>query len=292
MEAEQPVPMDPIEPSTGIHKIIDLSKYSTLTKLLCVTGYVLRFITNLRDSTTKQTGPLSVKELNTAQFRWILNCQQQQFPREIQHLKSDLCKKKRPPLVRQLQLFLDDKGYLCCGGRIHNAPVSKTTKFPYLLPSRHTLTTLIVLAAHVTQLHSGVNHTVTALRQKFWITSARRYVRSVLRSCVTCKRVCGKPYSTPDPPPLPKLRTQLAPPFTVTGVDFTGALYVRTKSGEEKAYICLFTCANTRAIHLEVVSDLSEESFLQAFRRFVSRRSLPVTMISDNASTYLSQPVK
>ena len=103
-----------------------------------------------------------------------------------------------------------------------------------------------------------------------------------------CKRVCGKPYSTPDPPPLPKSRTQLAPPFTVTGVDFTGALYVRTKTGEEKAYICLFTCANTRAIHLEIVSDLSEESFLQAFRRFVSRRSLPVTMISDNASTYLS----
>ena len=71
-------------------------------------------------------------------------------------------------------------------------------------------------------------------------------------------------------------------------MDFTGALYVRTKDGEEKAYICLFTCANSRAIHLEVVSDLLEESFLQAFRRFVSRRSLSVTMISDNASTYLS----
>ena len=176
-------------------------------------------------------------------------------------------------------------GYLRCGGRIHNAPVSSTTKFPYLLPSQHALTSFIVLTAHATQLHGGVNHTVTALRQKFWITSARRYVRSILR---TCKRVCGKPYSTPDPPPLPKLRTHLAPPFTVTGVDFTGALYVRTKTGEEKAYICLFTCTNTRAIHLETVSDLSEESFLQAFRRFVSRRSLPVTMISDNASTYLS----
>ena len=288
MNSDQPGPMDPTEPLTGIHKIIDLSKYSTLTKLLRVTSYVLRFINNLRDSTTKQTGPLSVKELNTAQFRWVLNCQQQQFPREVQHLKSDRRNKRCPTLVRQLQLFLDDMGYLRCGGRIHNAPVSNTTKFPYLLPSRHALTTLIVLAAHATQLHGGVNRTVTALRQTFWITSARRFIRSVLRTCVTCKRVCGKPYSTPDPPPLPKSRTQLAPPFTVTGVDFTGALYVRTKSGEEKAYICLFTCANTRAIHLEVVSDLSEESFLQAFRRFVSRRSLPETMISDNASTYLS----
>ena len=226
--------------------------------------------------------------MNTAQFKWILNCQRQQFPREIQYLKLNQRSKKRPPLVRQLQLFLDEKGYVRCGGRIHNAPVNNTTKFPYLLPSRHTLTTLIILATHTTQLHGGVNRTVTALREKFWIISARRYVRSVIRTCVTCRKVCGKPYSKPDPPPLPKSRAQLAPPFTVTGVDFTGTLYVRTKGEEAKAYICLFTCANSRAIHLEVVSDLSQESFLQAFRRFVSRRSLPVIMISDNATTYLS----
>ena len=54
-EVEQPVPMDPTEPHTGIHKIIDLSRYSTLTKLLRVTGYVLRFINNLRDSTARNT---------------------------------------------------------------------------------------------------------------------------------------------------------------------------------------------------------------------------------------------
>ena len=55
-------------------------------------------------------------------------------------------------------------------------------------------------------------------------------------------------------------------PFTVTGVDFTGALYVRAPERENKVYICLFTCANTRAVHLEVVNDVSEETFLQTFR--------------------------
>ena len=60
IESEQPAPMDPTRPHTGIHKIIDLSKYSTLTKLLRVTSYVLRFITTLRDPTAKQTGPLNV----------------------------------------------------------------------------------------------------------------------------------------------------------------------------------------------------------------------------------------
>ena len=61
----------------------------------------------------------------------------------------------------------------------------------------------------------------------------------------------------PDPPPQPKSRRQLAPPFIITGMDFMRALYVCTKGQEAKVYICLFTCANTRAVHPEVVNDLS-----------------------------------
>jgi len=57
------------------------------------------------------------------------------------------------------------------------------------------------------------------------------------------------------PPPLPKIRVTEAPPFTITGVDFTGALFVKEGDQEKKVYICLFTCAVTRAVHLEVVGD-------------------------------------
>jgi transposase InsO family protein len=54
-------------------------------------------------------------------------------------------------------------------------------------------------------------------------------------------------------------------------------------------YICLFTCASTRAVHLEVVTDLAVPTFIsEAFRRFASRKSLPKVLISDNASTYQS----
>ena len=88
--------------------------------------------------------------------------------------------------------------------------------------------------------------------------------------------------------PLPKVRLQDTPPFTVPGIDFTGALYVRQNYTEGKVYICLFTCATTRAVHLEVVMNLSVETFLLAFRRFSSRKSLPQVVMSDNASTYLS----
>ena len=52
--------------------------------------------------------------------------------------------------------------------------------------------------------------------------------------------------------------------------------------------ICLFTCACTRGVHLEVVSDITIDSFLLAFQRLASCKSLPSHMISDNASTYLA----
>ena len=67
-----------------------------------------------------------------------------------------------------------------------------------------------------------------------------------------CSRVTGRPYAAPDPPPLPKMQVQDKQPFTVTKVDFTAALHVRNKTGDEKAYICFFTCATTQAVHLEV----------------------------------------
>ena len=58
-------------------------------------------------------------------------------------------------------------------------------------------------------------------------------------------------------------------PFTVTGIDFMGALYVQMNGVESKVYICLFTCATTRGVHLEIVMDLTTDTFLLALRRFI-----------------------
>lgn len=116
----------------------------------------------------------------------------------------------------------------------------------------------------------------------------RQYVRKLFRRCVTCRKLKGTPYNAPDPPPLPKIQTQQSEPFSVTGVDYAGPLYVKQNNREIKSYICLFTCAVTRAVHLEVVTDFTERSFIQAFRRFASRKSSPRLMISDNASTFIA----
>ena len=272
---------------TGISNIVTITCYSSINKLLAVTAYVLRFIHNLSKQHTRLTGPLSVSELQSARKLWISSSQHSCFKDELSYLlkrNQHHC----PTLVKQLRLFLDKSNLIRCGGRIHNAPVSEMAKFPYLLPPRHTLTNMIIQQTHKKLNHAGVNVTVTALRQVFWIPTIRQRVKTQLRQCVVCNRLMGKPYQAPDPPPLPRVRVQASQPFSITGVDFTGALYVRDSTGERKVYICLFTCACTRAVHLELVCDLSVDSFLLAFRRFVSRKSLPTQMISDNASTYLA----
>ena len=276
----------PTIPQPGLHQIIDITRYSKLAHLYRTTAYVLRFINNTRKASQKENGVITVTELNTAQKLWIKSAQEQVFANELVDLKSKST--KRLPLVRQLRLQLNKDGLIFCGGKIHNAPLSHLTKFPLLLPKKHYSTQLIIRDIHEKHCHAGTNSTVTYLREMYWIPAARQCVRYILKQCVVCNKVSGTHYRAPDPPPLPKHRVQMMNPFSVTGVDFTGALYIRTTNGEDKVYICLFTCANTRAVHLEVVSDLSEETFLQAFRRFASRKSLPQLMVSDNASTFMA----
>jgi len=92
----------------------------------------------------------------------------------------------------------------------------------------------------------------------------------LLRKCVTCHKTSGKAYPIPESPPLLKARTTEGKPFEVTGMDFTRALYTRDCGTESKAYLCLFTCGLSRAVHMEVVQDLSVETFLQALQRFAA----------------------
>ena len=147
---------------------------------------------------------------------------------------------------------------------------------------------MIIHSVHKQLFHAGTNATLTAIRQRFWIPTARQRIKSQLRRCVICCKHSGKLYQTPDPPPLPQIRTCASIPFTITGIDFTGALYVWNNHTEEKVYICLFTCTTSHAIHLKVVTDLTVVTFLLAFRRFTGCRSLPQIVVSDNASIYLA----
>ena len=97
--------------------------------------------------------------------------------------------------------------------------------------------------------------------------------QAVIRKCVTCKKMDSVACPVVRPPDLLTTRVSDDPPFSHTGVDFVGPLYVRSpdeSTSSMKIYICLFTCASTQAVHLELVVDLNVSSFLLAFCQFTS----------------------
>ena len=135
------------------------------------------------------------------------------------------------------------------------------------LDSEHHLATLIVRDAHDRVQHNGVSETLTELRDKYWIVRGLSFVRKVIDRCVTCRRFEGRQHYPPPPLPLPAFRVREAPAFTYTGVDYAGPLFIKSvnSSGESKVWICFYTCCIVRAIHLEVVPDLTAQSFIRCY---------------------------
>ena len=155
----------------------------------------------------------------------------------------------RKQLVRQLLFFLDDNGVIRFGKRVHNAPVSKSTKFLLLLPPEDPFTELDISDTHVNQLYACASSTLNLARLRYWIRAGRQHAKKAINHCVTCKTMIGLPYNIPDPSLLPKKRHTQVVPFNVTDVDSTRALalYIREARALEKDYICFFTCATTRS---------------------------------------------
>ena len=91
------------------------------------------------------------------------------------------------------------------------------------------------------------------LRERFWIISLRKICKQIISECVVCQRHKAK-YMQCESPPLPLDRVRDSVVFETTGVDYAGLLYTREGT---KAWICLFTCAVYRAVHLELASSLS-----------------------------------
>ena len=268
--------------SKGLSTIVCCENFSRLQRLLRVTAYMLRFIDVLKGRIKKinitLSWELTAVELGKAENLWII--ESQKCVKEDRNFTS---------WQKQFGLFLDE-GVWRCKGRLGNAEIPYSARHPALLHKRHHITLLIIRDAHQRVLHNGVKETLTEIRSKFWIIRGRQLVRTVLNKCVTCHRYEGQPYKLPPPPPLPDFRVREQPAFTYTGVDFAGPLYIKNKSlvNEKKVWICLYTCCIIRAVHLELVPDMTTEAFIRSFKRFTARRGFPRKLVSDNGKTFKS----
>ena len=271
------------EKSIRLEELISCHNYSTLRRLLAVTAFVLRYVRVLKFKAKLSIveGPrslvLEADEVAKAEVLWVIESQSQ--------LTKD---KDFGTWKKQFGLFLDHEGMWRCGGRLTNADLPYSTRYPVLLPRKYHFTILIVKSAHGRVLHNGVKETLSELRSRYWIVKGRSLVKSIIHQCVVCRRFDGRACCTPPPPPLPTFRVREEPPFTYSGVDFAGPLYVRATGAREstKVWVCLYTCCIVRAVHLDLVPDLTAPAFIRSFKRFTARRGLPRKVISDNGKTF------
>lgn len=174
----------------------------------------------------------------------------------------------------EYSLFIDEFSVIRVGGRLQNAMCSWDRKHPILLPKDSHLSKLIIHHWHLSACHARSKLLISLVNGRFWIMGVRRIVYKTIKSCITCVKLNGV-NSQPKISYLPVSRVQICQAFTAVGIDFGGPLVMKKtkfrKVLEYKFYIALFVCMSTKAIHLDIVLDLSTDAFLTALDRFVAR---------------------
>jgi hypothetical protein len=256
------------------------TNFSSWRKLIRVTARIQRLGAKVRSKRegsnatieTENHGTPSPNDLYKAEVYWIKQAQ-----------KGIHSRIKNGELT-QFSPFVDDEGIIRVGGRLSKAMVTYDCKHPAMLPYKHWVSLLITRHMHQ-RGHSGIASTTAKIRRKFWILRAHNLAKKVKHECVFCKRTEHK-LETQLMADLPEKRlAPQTPPFYYTSCDYFGPYAVKVgRNKTAKHYGVIFTCLNTRAIHLELAVDYSTMSYMQVLRRFFSIRGCPKFMLSDNGT--------
>lgn len=271
------------------NELFPFHRFSSLTRLRRVVAYFLRFINNARKSKEqREYNSLTHDELLEGMKVLVNLSQRESFSNEFLLLSENRTINAKSKLF-SLCPFLDGN-IIRVGGRLKNSTFSFQKKHPAVLSSKHQLTRLIFKHEHVNLLHCGPQSLLASVRESFWPVSGKLLAKETVRKCIVCFKF--KPKSlTPIMGNLPEPRVSPRAPFSDTGVDYAGPFFVKNNKGRgsktSKCYLCLFICLTIKAVHLELVTELSTYSFLEAFQRFISRRGKPLHMYSDNGRNFV-----
>ena len=268
------------------------SRYSSYHRMLSITAWCLRFIHKLKihHSSSVITGGrrLSAGELSQAEVRLARLSQGRFFSKELHSL---LLGQAVAPSSRLISLapFVDDNQLLRVGGRLKKSSLAYSQSYPIILSSKDIFTKVMFNHFHECLGHCGPSLLLCHTGKRFHILGARKLSRTVCSQCTICRR------ATPLPQKqymgdLPLERVNFTPPFTVTGLDFAGPFTIKMgytrRPVKLDAHICIFVCFTTKAVHIEVISELTTKALLLGLHRFCDRRVCPKTIYSDNGSNF------
>lgn len=266
-----------------------LHKFSSYKKLQRITAYCLRFIDVVVTKRKPANVELSVKELQKSSEALIRLSQNLYFKKDIQELSKNgqVCNSSK---LLKLTPFLDEAQLVRVGGRLKHSLLTEGQKHPIVLSNSCNLTKLIFEDYHRVNLHAGPQALLASVRQKYWPINGKSSARKTVHECIRCFKT--KPQSLSHiMGELPQDRVQpVLRPFMNTGVDYCGPVMIKRAGRsqiKDKAYVALFVCFATKAIHLELVGDLTTVSFIAALKRFIGRRGKCLNLYSDNATNFV-----
>ncbi|XP_035213196.1 uncharacterized protein LOC118187108 isoform X2 [Stegodyphus dumicola] len=266
-----------------------INNCSSYNKLLRVVAWCKRFLHNTRHPLHATRGTLTTSELSSALLCIVKNVQRTSFVTEIQ------CLEKGAPIPNNNKLlnlcpFSDHDGVLRVGGRLKNGDLSEMRKHPMILQTKHNFTVIAINHFHVLYFHTGAETTLSLIRNKFWIVSARNVIRKIIFNCMICKKVNSRSVQQ-QMADLPAARVTISRVFAKTRLDFCGPFVVKHFVGRSKqvrkVFVCIFVCFTTKALHFEIVNDLTSAAFIAALKRFIARRGKPSDIFSDNGRNFV-----
>ncbi len=266
-------------------------RFSSYNHLLRITAWIRRFMRNSRISKNLRNtcSHLTSEEINRAEIHVLQIHQQREFSEDIKAIQKGR-QVSNYSTLRYLNSIMGSEGLLRVGGRLRNSQLTSSQKHPIILNGKTHLTHILIDYHHHLHHHAGPSLLIGSLSPIYYITGARKAIRDVTRACITCKYYHAKALHQ-QMGQLPEARVTLSSPFTVTGVDFAGPFSIKLgrirKPVVVKGYISLFVCFATKAIHIEIITDLSTESFIAALRRFIAIRSAPSEIVSDNGTNFV-----
>ncbi|XP_062571281.1 uncharacterized protein LOC134233331 [Saccostrea cucullata] len=223
---------------------------------------------------------------------FIIRCvQAQAFDAEIEAIENKL-NLPRDSQIQNLSPFIDDNGLLRAGGRLNKLKSSGLSSInPVIAPNGH-VAVLLVRFLHNKVFHQGRMITEGAVRSHgYWILGARRLISPIIYFCVVCRKLRRMPQEQ-KMADLPVDRLTPGPPFSSVGLDVFGPWPVVTRktrggSAQSKRWAVLFTCLTSRAVHIEVIEDMSSSCFINALRRFIALRGPVKLFRSDRGTNFI-----
>ena len=246
---------------------------STFRKVRKLTAALARAVKFMK---TKEaiSGPFEVSELLLAEECLWKMCQ---GACDLQHLS-----------VQGLEICTDEAGLLRAKGRLECArSLPREIRNPVIL-TKHPLVRLFMTQLHQELMHCGYKRLMAEMQQRFWMLGLRDMAKSVVKTCMICRKmkrkVCEQQMGQ-----LPNQRTSPGEPaFSNTALDFFGPFEIKVaRKSVKDAWCCIFTCMTSRAVHLELCTDKTSDTFLMAFRRFASLRGHPRFIWSDRGTNFV-----